>query len=563
MKVKNKQIFLILFLFGILGLLIYSLFLSNGKLVFSTGNVFKQEISYNDPADISLSDFDGYYNDEQKYVDVEHYNLKFDLLTDEEILKGDVTITGRLLEPKDSMHLNFYDDFNIEEITLNGQDVKYINSGTSLLIYRNSPIDEFEIQIKYEGQPVELGFGSFVFGEFNGRSVVYSLSEPNYASTWFPCNDLPTDKSLADIYITNDSSKVSVSNGYLADVSNSGSRRTYHWKTVYPISTYLISISSADYKSFHQEYKSISGENLNLVFYSFPEDNDKAKTDMEDHPDYMKFMENTFGEYPFIKEKYGVAEFLWANGAMEHQTITGFSYRYYSGRKYYSGVLVHELAHQWWGNAVGPASWRDVWLNESFAKYSEALYWEYKEGTRAYHSTMEMIFGDFDDGTLYNPGNNLFGRKVYNKGAWVLHMLRHELGDEIFFKILKTYFKVYKYKNASTEDFKGICEKVSGMDLDYFFNQWLYEGIGIISLRYNWKYDNDKIHLKLKQVQTGFENYHFPMDILLENSQKDELKKVFIASRDTTILINSSFIPSKLELDPGGWLLAHPWEEKE
>lgn len=547
-----------------MGLLGISIYISPVKFVFYSDVKPGSLISTSLQQNASLFDFEGYYNEKQRYTDVEHYTLKFELLPEEEILKGDVTIKGNLKAAVDKIHLNFYDNFKIESVTINGKEADYKNSGTALTVSNYDKAENFVIRVIYSGKPVELGFGSFVFGEFNGSSVVYTLSEPNYASTWFPCNDLAADKAFADIYITNDSSKVSVSNGLLHDVQNNGGKKTYHWKTVYPVSTYLICINSADYKTHNQTYESITGDTLNLTYYSFSEDYEKAKIDMEDHPEYLKFMETVFGEYPFLKEKYGVAEFLWGSGAMEHQTITGFSYRYYTGKKYFSDILVHELAHQWWGNAVGPASWKDVWLNEGFAKYTEALYREYSRGKNALQSTMQMIYGDFNNGTLYNPGKNLFSSKVYNKGAWVLHMLRKEVGDRAFFKILKKYYKKFKYRNASTEDFKKVCEEISGKNLEYFFKQWLFEGSGILVLRYNWQFDEDKnIKLSLRQIQTGFENYHFPVDVLVKGENKDELQRLYISSKDTTVSFQTSIKPNIIKLDPEGWLLAHIWEEKE
>ena len=564
MKVKNKQIFLILFLAGLIGLLGITIFSSQSRLSFYTDEYNTASYFSANPKNISTFDFSDYYNSSQKNIDVEHYTLKFDLLTKEELLKGDVTIKGNLKSPTGKIHLNFYDNFKIENISLNGVSAEYKNFGTSLIISNKKETNSFEINVKYSGKPVELGFGSFIFDEFNDRSVVYTLSEPNFASTWFPCNDITTDKALADIYITNDSSKTSVSNGYLVDIKTVNDKKTYHWKTIYPISTYLISINSADYKIFNHKYKSVNGDSINIEYYTFPEDYEKAKIDMQDHPDYMDFMESAFGEYPFIKEKYGVAEFLWSSGAMEHQTITGFSYKFYSGKKYYSDVLIHELAHQWWGNAVGPASWKDVWLNEGFAKYSEALYWEYSQGKNALQSSMQMIFSDFNDGTLYNPGDDLFSKKVYNKGAWVMHMLRNTVGDKLFFEILQKYYSKYKYKNASTEDFKMVCEEVSGKNLDYFFKQWLYEGEGIISLRYKWQLENDgKIKLRIRQIQRAYKNYNFPIDVLLKENENEELHKIFISSTDTTLYLDSKINIQKIELDPEGWLLAHIWEENE
>lgn len=564
MKVKNKRIILSLFLAILIALLGISIYTSNVNIYFYSDEIDAKFPVVNLQKFTSSFDFNGYYRENQKYIDVEHYNLVFELIPEKELLKGEVTITGKLLKPVDEIHLNFYDNFSIESVRLNGYKIDYTNIGTDLTISNKNEKESFEITIKYSGKPVDLGFGSFIFGDLNGRTAVHSLSEPNYASTWFPCNDLTTDKALMDIYITNDSSKVSVSNGSLIDVITTGDKKTYHWKTYYPISTYLICIYSADYLSFNEDYISITGDTLKLVYYSFPEDFEDALIDMEDHKNYLSFMESTFGEYPFLKEKYGVAEFLWSSGAMEHQTITGFSFKYYTGNKFFSDVLIHELAHQWWGNAVTLQTWKDIWLNEGFAKYSEALYWEHSKGKNALQSAMQEIYGDFDDSPLYDPGKDLFSRKVYNKGAWTLHMLRREIGDDVFFEVLKTYYKNYKYKNASSIDFKDICEKTAKKNLDYFFNQWLFDGKGIISLRYNWSYENrGQIILSIKQTQKGYEKYNFPIDVLLQEYNKDELHSFYITSADTQIIFESSIEPDNIRLDPNGWLLAHIWEEKE
>ena len=146
-------------------------------------------------------------------------------------------------------------------------------------------------------------------------------------------------------------------------------------------------------------------------------------------------------------------------------------------------TYVHELSHHWWGNSVGPKTWNDIWLNEGFATYSEALYAEAKHGKDALKSKMQSKFSDNFRGTLYAP-NNLFGETVYDKGAWVLHMLRFEIGDSSFFKSLHKYYDLYKYSNASVEDFKAVCENVSGMSLDKFFDQWVYTGTDNIFCSY-------------------------------------------------------------------------------
>ncbi len=511
-----------------------------------------------------------YYSPAQQNLDIRHYDLHLDLYPDKKIISSRVEINGRLIKPAKEIYLNFYDNFSISGITLNGKRANFENEGTHLKVFSNDLLnDTFAIVVKYSGKPKSLGFGSFEFGEVDGKSLVYSLSEPVFASTWFPCNDLPTDKALADIYITNDSSDVSVSNGILVGQALSGGRKTYHWKTLYPVSTYLIAIYSAEYKSFSGKFVDSKGDTLPLTYYVMPDKLSEAKIDFKDHDSYLAFFERIFGEYPFMKEKYGVAEFLWNSGAMENQTITGIGSVFITGKKFFSDMLVHELAHQWWGNAVTPKTWKDIWLNEGFATYSEALYWEHKAGKNALSSTMQSFFGDFEYGTLCDPSADLFSRMIYNKGAWVLHMLRREVGDSTFFKILKDYYQFHKYKNASTEDFKEVCEEVSGKDLKYFFDEWVFKGIGIPNIIYNWGVDSVKnkynMWVKISQEQKSFHLFKFPIDIrIFVGDQKDFVDRNFyVVSRDTTFEIGLKQRSKRIDLDPESWLLATIYQEKQ
>ena len=417
------------------------------------------------------------------------------------------------------------------------------------------------IKISYEGRPERAGLAGFVFGKRDGFQLVYTLSEPNYASSWFPCNDIPSDKTLLDMKITNDSSMVSVSNGILVGEEIRGDRKTYHWRTIYPISTYLIALYSSDYETFSDQYISIDGKDtMSLNYYVLPDKLDKAKVDFSEHVEILNFFAETFGEYPFIKEKYGVAEFLWSSGAMENQTITGVASSLIGGKKFFLDFYVHELAHHWWGNSVGPKSWNDIWLNEGFSSYSEALYFEHKGGARALQSTMRDKYISEFAGRLSEPGSYLFTNTVYDKGAWVLHMLRWEVGDSAFFNILREYYSQYKYSNASTSDFIAICEKVSKKDLQKFFHQWL-EGEGEIELEYKLitKKENGlyKTFVSIDQVQEKYKCYEFPIEIKLY-FQNDQPSAHIIYVNEKSIIFNVSTKskPTSVELDPNGWLLA-------
>jgi aminopeptidase N len=499
----------------------------------------------------------------QRAVDVLHYTIKINLKPEQRSIDGDVIISLLILDrTAPRIDLNFYDNLEIKRIELNGSPVKYERQEKILSVIKpDIKTDSADIRILYSGRPQNLGFGSFQFGENDNKPYVYTLSEPVYASTWFPCIDLPDDKALADLYITNDSSDVSVSNGKLIGISTEKKKRTYHWRTLYPISTYLIALYSANYKSYSFRYLSASGDSLDISYYALPNDFEEARRDFSDHPKYLKVFEDLFGPYPFVKEKYSVAEFWWESGAMENQTMTGIGSRFITGKKFFSDMLIHELAHHWWGDAVGLKTWKDIWLNEGFASYSEALYWEKTANFAALQSTLRSKFGTFDRGTLYNPGDYLFGSLVYDKGAWVLHMLRKEVGDKVFFRILKEYFRLYCYSNASTSDFKTLCEKISGRNLTGFFNQWIYKGEGIIDLKYSWstesagEYYSTKV--KIKQLQKGYDIYKFKIDIKIIYENNDStFTTIFVDEKEKEITLTSKRKPVKIELDPDNWLLA-------
>jgi aminopeptidase N len=563
MKVKKIYLFIagttsLIGLIMVIG--IFIIILNMFELSFQDGSNFVKRGFTLNPA--KNDEITGHITDSQKKIDLLHYELNINLIPSEEKIDCKSIITGipiELLNGK--IELNFNDGFYISTVLFNGTETMYKYDDDILSIILDSQVtDTFKIEINYSGTPESLGFGSFTFGEHNEESVIYSLSEPIFASTWFPCNDIPTDKVLTDIYITNDIEMTSVSNGIFIGSEVYGDKKTYHWKTIYPISTYLISIYSANYKQYQDKYISLDNDTMMIDYYVFEDDLNDAKKDFNIHPTAMKHLSELFGEYPFIKEKYGVAEFLWNFGAMEHQTITGIGKRFIGGNQFFTDMLVHELAHQWWGNAVTLKTWKDIWLNEGFATYSEALYWEKESGVSALKSTMRSFLTDFGNTKLYNP-EKLFSRVIYNKGAWVLHMLRRELGDDIFFKILREYYKKYKYSNASTADFIFLVESISKRDFTEYFNQWVFEGEGKIELEYEYRQNSKnnqyQVDLILSQVQEGYENYEFvlDLDVYLEDGsrQRDSIR---VKNRNSNYSFSYETSVTKIELDPENWLAA-------
>ncbi len=506
---------------------------------------------------------DNYYNLKQYNLNVKHYYLKLDLYPQKKLLIADAIITGEYKFPTDTIYLNFTDNYKVNSLKLNKREIPLVIKDYHLIIPNFDASDSFSVHIKYEGTPKKAGLSAFTFAEKNNSSIIYTINEPVYASTWFPCNDLPDDKSLLDIEITNDSSMVSVSNGKLVEIKNNGSRKTYHWKTFYPISTYLIAVYSANYKQINDVYISEDKKDtLDLNYFVTPGNYENAKFDFAVHKDMIEFFSKTFGKYPFMKEKYGVAEFLWPFGAMENQTITGLGSNFISGKNFFKFILAHELAHHWWGNAVGLKNWNDIWLNEGFATYSEALYAEHLSGEDALQAFMLGKAKFNTENKLYNSSNdNIFNSTVYNKGAWILHMLRNEVGDSVFFNSLKDYFETYKYKSVSTEDFEKIVEKNFGKSLKYFFNQWVFYDYGIIKLLYNWNVKKDKdlfsVNLIIEQIQKKHSAYVFPLEIEFEFDKGNKIiKRIYIDSLKENITLSFKNKPNKILPDPSNKLLA-------
>lgn len=504
-----------------------------------------------------------YITENQYKIDILNYDIFIDISSSEKKISAEVEIKGIIIDRTlTSVDLNFYDNLKIRQLNVNNQEAKYNHKKYLLRI----PITEFDsdtfaLKITYDGTPKSLGPAGFVFGEINNNPLIYTLNQPEYASSWIPCNDIPSDKAMLDIRIKNTKENISVSNGKLVDTFEDITHKIYHWKTYYPISTYLISIYSASYNSFN-DLVILGDDTLSIEYYVMPEHLNNAKTDFAVHEDILKYFSQTFGEYPFLQEKYGVAEFLWNFGAMEHQTITGIGYTFVTGKNFFRDIYAHELAHQWWGNAVGLKSWNDIWLNEGFATYSEALYNEYKHGKDALRSFMLSKFDDNFAGTLY-ASDDLFSSLVYDKGAWVLHMLRYEIGDSLFFRILQTYFDTFKYSSASTIDFKNVCEKVVNKDLTKFFDQWIFTGNDQIKLDYSIRIDESDnndflLSITFQQIQENYFDYHFPIEFkVLYEDGSEEIITSNIESRTDKLKIKLSKKPVEIIPDPFNWLLAN------
>ncbi len=407
--------------------------------------------------------------------------------------QADSSITGSVLvraqslvDTLSSLQLDLTDTLQVDSIT--GSAASYVHMADLITITLDRTYttgEEVDLTVYYSGKPRPFARRYGLNWGHNGlQPVIHSYVEPFFANYWWPCKDVPWDKAdSCRVAITVPDSLYAVSNGVLADSSAAGPGHTkYEWITRHPISTYLVSIAISNYTTVHDEYESIGGETVPLRNYVYPEDVSIAEATFEGLPDYMAHAESLFGAYPFRDEKYGHA-IVPGLGALEHNTVTTWGHRLLAFNGGFDNIVVHELAHQWWGDLVTCADWHDLWLNEGFASYVEALYRESRFGPDAlasymigheYHGGQPVYVSDIPDGGgLFTPA---YTSAIYGKGAWALHMLRYEIGDDTFYAGLSRHKDegVARGGIATTEQFQDAMETESGQDLDWFFDQWVY-----------------------------------------------------------------------------------------
>ena len=397
-------------------------------------------------------------------------------------------------------------------------------------------------------------------GLHHAEGYCFTLSEPYGARKWIPCYDLPFDKVKTTTEVIVPSGFIAVSNGELQEVIPSVDEDTYIWREDDPIATYLISLACGPYV----ELTDFTSDSIPLHYYVFPEDTTIALYEFENTPDMLEFFSQKFGPYPF--QMYGMAEALLfnGNGAMEHQTVTTYGMNLIRGDRKYEYVVSHELAHMWWGDCLSPLTFAEIWLNEGFAVYSEALYIEARYDTLREHLANNADSYFWEDQNLlryplYDPPEGyLFGAAIYCKGAWVLHMLRCIIGDSAFFAGLQNYHAAYAYGNVTTPEFQAEMESACGQPLDWYFQQWVYEA-GFPQYDYNYnvaQIGNEYIiDFYLEQVQTEAPVFNMPVELLFTAASEDTLLTVWNDQQYQPYQFTFDFPPTGCAFDPEAKIL--------
>lgn len=500
--------------------------------------------------------------------DVKYYKLNIAVTYSPQLVAGTVTMEAvSLVDGLKTILVDLASNMTLTNVTSNGNNLNFSRSGNKVTITLDNYYklnEKFSINLSYSGTPSGGGFGSFEFTTYNNHPVIWSLSEPYGAKDWWPCKDDPADKAdSADIWLTTINSMIPVSNGKLVEiVKNNDGTHTYKWKSIYPIANYLISLAITDYVVYKNYFVYNDTDSMEVVHYNYYDRLTSTRKNILDKTvDMLEVFSNKFGLYPFIKEKYGHAEFGWSGG-MEHQTCTSIG-------AYFQDVVSHELAHQWFGDKITCKDWHHIWLNEGFATYSESIYKEEVFGYSAYKSSIqnEMTAAFEAIGTIYvqdiSSVDEIFdSKRSYSKGAVVLHMLRGIVSKEIFYQILREYLEdpTLAYGVATTEDFQRIAEKVYGQSLDYFFKEWIY-GENYPKYSVDWSYSalgNNKYNLRISINQTANKNpayFTMPIQIKVKTDIKDTTFILFNNSLNQVFDVTVSGSPLLLYFDPENLIL--------
>jgi aminopeptidase N len=476
-------------------------------------------------------------------------------------IRGTVVSYFKPLSPLSQIAFDLTDTLSVDSVYYRGVSIHtFAHTGNAITISFGDTITSLDsVTVYYSGVPPTTGFGSFVTDFHDSIPILWTLSEPYGSRDWWPGKMTLTDKvDSLDFYINVPVGNRAASNGLLADTARIGNTVTYHWRHRYPIANYLIAMGVTNYYAYSDTVHTTHG-NIYVLNYVFPEDTDGWHSEDSNINKALTLYSNLFGQYPFIKEKYGHAQFGWGGG-MEHQTMS-FVYNWSYD------LINHEMAHQWFGDKLTCGSWSDIWLNEGFAVYLSGLCYEYLAPEWWWpfrYQTSTNVIKHANEGSVFcgdtNRVRRIFDSNLsYRKGAYILHMLRGQLGDSAFFAALYDYANdsTLVYSFSKTALLKQHLETHSGKDLTTFFTNWFY-GVGYPSYAMEWVQEGGHVSCRLSQSTSdpsvSFYAMHVPVKFLGNN-------------RDTTVILDHTssgqefsfavpFAVDSVQIDPELWLIS-------
>ena len=513
-------------------------------------------------------------------IDILNYKFEIHLNDSSDIIYGSADIELNIKDSEDRVRLDLISlakdgmGMKVKKVTFNGTEVSYSHENDVLLIeagrleYSSRDI----INVVYSGIPIT---GLIIGPNMHGDRTFFSDNWPNKARNWLPLVDHPYDKSTAEFIIIAPNHYQVISNGLLVEETNLNKElKKTHWKQSVPISCWLYALGVAEFAVDYVDY--FEGKSIQTWVYrqdrvnGFYDFKIPTKHTMEFFSDYIG---------PFAYEKLANVQSNSVKGGMESATAIFYSDVSVTGDRSdrWRNVVIHEVAHQWFGNCVTEYDWDDVWLSEGFATYFTLMFREHAYGrddfVNGLNDAKRLVYNHYkNDKESSIVHNNLKDMKdvltyslQYQKGAWVLHMLRNYVGEDNFRQGIRNYYKKYFNSTTTTNQFKTEMEVISGMNLDTFFDQWLYKG-GNMVLSGNWKFDQKKgrIEVNLNQVQNDGYLFEMPIELGISYNDKnlEKIQTVKLEKEKGRFYIASNSKPISIKIDPNTKLLAI-WDFKE
>jgi len=494
-------------------------------------------------------------------IDVQHYRFELQLSDETDQINGIASVSIKFLKDQSHFVLDLVNESEGKGMKVNavmsGNDkVQFSHKNNELTINYNAKSGEYKtFLIAYGGIPET---GLIISKNKYGDRTFFGDNWPDRGKNWLPMVDHPSDKATVEWVVTAPSHYQVVGNGRLVERTNINEALTLtHWKSDVVLPTKVMVIGAARFAI------QVTGEiyNIPVSAWIYPQDREKGFYDYALALPVTDWFINHVGPYPYAKlaNVQSKTEF----GGMENASNIFYNENSVNGNRTSEGLIVHEVAHQWFGNSASEANWHHVWLSEGFATYFTNLYMEQKYGRDNFvereKQQREQIIEFSKErrvpivNTSIENYMDLLNTNSYQKGGWVLHMLRKEVGDEAFWKAIQQYYDQYKLSNALTEDLKNVFEQVSGKDLDAFFNQWVMQA-GQPEIDASWSFKDDKLNLQIEQKQK--ENFTFNLEVKITYADgSSEIRTIPVTQKSQIWIPSLNSKPAKIELDPQVWLL--------
>ncbi len=499
----------------------------------------------------------------QNGLDVKHYSFSILLSDSNNLIKGNAVITTNFTTNESKVIFDLASKNNdgkgmtVTSVRKNDREISFSQDSQHLIINDAGQKSKESIYtISYQGIPAD---GLIIANTKYGTRSFFSDHWPNRAHNWIPCNDHLSDKATVEFIVTAPDHYEVVSNGKkIEETSLPHHLKLTHWKEETPLPTKVMAIGVTDFA-----INNIADVDcVPISSWVYPQDRDSGFLHYAIAKNILQWYISQIGPYAF--EKLANVQSKTIFGGMENASCI-FYFENSVNAKGIESLMAHEIAHQWFGNNVTEKDWPHLWLSEGFATYMTDLYLENQHGVDSLKSILREQRVDVIhfskthqvsvvDTTESKRLMNLLNANSYQKGGWVLHMLRRKLGDSLFWKGIRTYYKTYYSSNATTSDLEKVFEKVSHQNLQTFFKQWLYTP-GQPMMNVEWKYDKSQkaILLKIEQTQTPL--FEFPLQIGFVKGNQTVIKTFEIKDKITEKVVLLDNEPEKIIVDPNVDLL--------